>query len=155
MDNIKNTQEFLSYIKQPLSKTSLDVLYSANNVKFERCQLFGDFIQSLVVKVLDTYMGDEYTKPEQRIEHFKWCWDKNIESFEDEGIYFTDTEEIYDYFKEFMVDIYYSSKDKTDRNRDKRDINKMWKYIFNFSINKTRSDVEMFLEVYRMFEKTL
>jgi hypothetical protein len=155
MDKTKNAQEFLSYIKQPLSKTSLSVLYSANNVKFERVQLFSDFIQSLIVKVLDTYMGDDLTKPEQRVEHFRWCWNKNIEDFKEEGIEFTETGEIYDYFSEFMFDIFYSTKDKSDIEANRREMNKIWKYIFNYSTNKTRSDVELFLEVYKMFEKTL
>jgi len=59
----------------------LNVLYSANNVSFERCHLYCEFTQSLVAKVTDTYMGDEITTPVQRMEHFKWCWEDNVKDF--------------------------------------------------------------------------
>lgn len=155
MDRRENTQEFLSYIKTPLSKSSLNVLYSANNIKFERCQLFGDFIESLIVKIVDTYMGDDITKPSQRVKHFKWCWDKTIEEFQMEGINFKSNHEIYNYFKGFMVDSYYSTNDKGDVEGSKINLTKIWKYIFDYNTNKTRSDVEIFIDVYKMFEKTL
>lgn len=155
MDDTKNTQEFLSYIKTPLSKTSLNVLYSANNIRFEKCQLFGDFIESLIVIIVDTYMGDEYTKPDQREEHFQWCWDRNIDNFLDEGIEFTNTTEVFNYFKHFMMDSYYFSSDKGNIEYNKTYLIKIWKYIFDYNTNKTRSDVEIFIEVYKMFEKTL
>ena len=155
MDRRENTQEFLSYIKTPLSKTSLNVLYSANNIRFERCQLFGDFIESLIVKIVDTYMGDDITKPSQRVKHFKWCWDKTIEDFNGEGINFKSNNEIYNYFKGFMIDSYYSTNDKGDVESNKINLTKIWKYIFDYNTNKTRSDVEIFIDVYRMFEKTL
>ena len=155
MENIENTEQFLSYIKTPLSQTSLNVLYSANNIRFERCQLFSEFIEGLIINIVDTYMGDKLTSPSQRLEHFKWCWDKNIHNFDMEGIYFNDTKQVYDYFKRFMVDSFYDSSDKDNTNYSKDHLIKVWKYIFNYNTNKTRSDVDMFIEVYKMFEKTL
>ena len=155
MSNTRKTQEFLSYIRTPLSQTSLNVLYSANNVRYERCQLYSDFIQSLVAKILDTYMGDAFTKKEQRPEHFKWCWDRNIEDFAKEGIFFNDSRELYGYFKQFMLDSFYYSTDKADVDVVKENLTKLWKYILSYTTNKTRSDVDTFLEVYKIFDKTL
>lgn len=148
-------QEFLSYIRTPLSQSSLNVLYSANNVKYERCQLYSDFTQSLISKILDTYMGDKFTKIEQRPEHFKWCWDSIINDFINEDINFNETQELYGYFKQFMLDSFYNSTDKDDIDVIKDKLSKLWKYILSYTTNKTRSDVDTFLEVYKIFDKTL
>lgn len=155
MSNTRKTQEFLSYIRTPLSQNSLNVLYSANNVKFERCQLFSDFTQSLIAKVADTYMGDTFTTPVQRIEHFKWCWDENIQDFENENIQLKHSKELFHYFQQFMVDSFYASTDKDEMDVVKHKLIKLWKYILDYTTNKTRSDVDTFLEVYKIFEKTL
>jgi hypothetical protein len=155
MSNTRKTQEFLSYIRTPLSQNSLNVLYSANNVKFERCQLFSDFTQSLISKVIDTYMGDTYTTPVQRIEHFKWCWDENIQDFMNENIELKHSMELFHYFQQFMVDSFYASTDKDEMDVVKHKLTKLWKYILGYTTNKTRSDVDTFLEVYKIFEKTL
>ena len=155
MSNTRKTQEFLSYIRTPLSQNSLNVLYSANNVKFERCQLFSDFTQSLIAKVVDTYMGDTFTTPTQRIEHFKWCWDENIQNFKDENIQLKHSRELFHYFQQFMVDSFYTSADKDEMDVVKHKLTKLWKYILGYTTNKTRSDVDTFLEVYKIFEKTL
>ena len=145
----------MSYIRTPLSQNSLNVLYSANNVKFERCQLFSDFTQSLISKMVDTYMGDDITKPAQRIEHFKWCWNVNMEDFRNENINLKHSTELFDYFQQFMVDSFYTSTDKSDMEVLKHKITKLWKYILSYTTNKTRSDVDTFLDIYKIFEKTL
>ena len=155
MSNTKKTQEFLSYIKTPLSQNSLNVLYSANNIKFERCQLFSDIVQSLMCKVMDTYMGDSFTKPEQRIEHFKWCWDSTMSDFYNEGIHLGESTELYEYFEQFMLDSFYMTNDKGDISDIKHNLIKLWKYILSYTTNKTRSDVDTFIEIYRIFEKAL
>lgn len=154
MRDINNNREFLSYIKTPLSKNSLDVLYSANGIKFERCKLFSDFVESLIIIVTDTYMGDDITKPDQRLQHFHWCWEKNVENFSKENIHFRHHQNLYEYFQEFMLDVYYSS-DKGESEYLKHNLIKLWKYVFNYNTNKTRSDVDTFIEVYKMFEKSL
>lgn len=155
MNNIKKTKEFLSYIRTPLSQNSLNVLYSANNIKFERCQLFNDITQSLIIKIMDTYMGDKFTTPEQRVEHFKWCWNITMLDLENEGIHLNNTKELYKYFEVFMLDTFYLTTDKGDIENSKDNLIKLWNYILSYTTNKTRSDVDTFLEVYKMFEKTL
>ena len=81
MENIDKSLKFLSYIKTPLSENSVNVLLSANNIKYDCAQLYSDFVQSLFTLIFDTYMGDDITSEIDRIYHFKWCWKKNIENF--------------------------------------------------------------------------
>lgn len=148
-------REILNYMITPLSQNSLNVLYSAHNIKYERCQLFSDFTQSLICKITNTYMGDGYTTPEQRIKHFEWCWDTNVDDFANEGINLKESSELYSYFQEWMLESFYSLNEKGDIEGIKRMLIKLWKYILSYTTNKTRSDVDMFVDVYQLFEKTL
>ena len=100
-------------------------------------------------------MGDKFTKPEQRPQHFKWCWDSTVKDFLDEGIEFRESTELYQYFQQHMLDTYYMSSDKLDTETTKKKLINLWKYILSNTTNKTRSDVDTFLDVYRLFEKTL
>lgn len=155
MENINKTLEFLSYIKSPLSEGSITVLLSANNIKYERSQLYGDFILSLLSLVFDTYMGDDITNEVDRVNHFKWCWDKNIENFKEEGIYFTDVKEVYDYFLEFMYEVYYSITNKDSKPQIPISIFALWERLFSYNTVKSRSDVDNFIEVYKLLDKSL
>jgi len=156
MSNKRNAEEFLNYIRTPLSQNSLNVLYSANHIKYERCQLFSDFIESLIIKLIDTYMGDSFTKPQQRIEHFKWCWDENKKDFSNENINLKESQELFYYFQQFMVESFYKLTDKDEIiGSVKERLIRLWNYILSYTTNKTRSDFDTFLDVYRLFEKTL
>jgi len=155
MSKLKNTKEFLSYITNPLSKTSIELLYSSNYIMFEKCDLFCDFVVSLSDLIFDTYMGDSITNDEQRLNHFKWCWNRTIKNFELEGIHIGNNQELFDYFSNFMVEVYYSVDEKNSDTNINHNIIKLWKYIFNYKIVKTRSDVDTFIDVYQMFEKSM
>lgn len=147
--------DFLSYIKTPLSENSISVLYSANNIKYEKCQLFSDYIQSLLVLVFDTYMGDELTDEGERVNHFKWCWDKNNDNFKLEGINFSKNDEAYDYFLEFMSEVFYSVKGKNNKPHIQLTIRTLWLSLFSYTKIKTRSDVDNFIEIYAILDKSL
>lgn len=155
MSKDKNTKDFLNYIANPLSRSSIDFIYSSNFVTFERCDLYRDFVLSLMTLVFDTYLGDKLTKEEQRLEHFKWCWKKTVQNFEEEGIYFGHNQELFNYFWSFMSEVYYSIENKDSDKNLTYNIVKLWKYIFNYQMVKTRSDIDTFIEVYHMFDKSL
>lgn len=155
MENIDKKIEFLSYIKSPLSEGSIAVLLSANNIKYERSQLYSDFVQSLLSKIFDTYMGDDITSNVDRINHFKWCWHKNLEDFKIEEIYFSHTQEAYDYFLEFMYEVYYSIPDKDNKPQIPLTISALWFRLFSYKTVKTRSDIDNLIEVYGILDKSL
>ena len=56
MDNRK-ALNFLKYINTPMSRESIIVLYNANNIKYEKCELYNEFIQSLIFLIYDTSSG--------------------------------------------------------------------------------------------------
>jgi hypothetical protein len=153
MNNKFDRLSFLAYINNPMSKESIAVLYASNNVKYERCVLYGDFIISLMKIVFSTYMGDEITNNEEQLSHFNWCWEKNVNNFLDyEGIKI-DSKYLYDYFLQFMIETFYSLTEKSEKTNE--DLIILWSDIFNYTKPKTNSDIDMMLELYKIFEKSL
>ena len=145
---------FLAYINNPMSKESIEFLYEANNVKFERCELYGDFVQSLLMLVFNTYMGDEHTNLENQFKHFEWCWDKNIKNFEEEGIFFNN-QKLYNYYLEFVFEVFYSNPDKENYEDNEKGILRVWNDIFNYTSIKTNSDIDTLIEIYKIFDQSL
>ena len=153
MDNRK-ALNFLKYINSPMSRESIIVLYSANNITHEKCELYNEFIQSLIFLVYDTYMGDDITNENEQKNHFNWCWGKNIENFEKEGFIFNSLK-LKNYFLEFMLEVYYPITKKNENKIALDNIIKLWVYIFDYNNNKSKSDMDTLIEVYKMFENSL
>lgn len=135
-----------------MTKESIGIVYEANNIKFERCELYNDFVQSLLRLIFDTYMGDEVTDSKNRIKHFKWCWNKNVENFKTEGISFND-DKLYEYFLAYVNEVYYNSEKKIDESINKEHLN-MWHDLFNYNKEKTNYELDTLVEVYKIFEKS-
>lgn len=154
MNNKYDRINFLAYINNPMSKESITMLFNSNNIKFDKCGLYSDFVQSLLMIAFDTYLGDDVTDSEQQVEHFKWCWDKNINNFANEGIFF-DNQKLYIYFLEFMLEVFYSYKEKKRFDYTDRGILKIWLDIFDYNKSKTNADVDTLIEIYTIFEKSL
>jgi hypothetical protein len=140
--------KFLSYLNTPLSKESITMIYDANNVNFEKCELYGDFVLSLLTLIFDTYMGDDYMSAGDQVKHFKWCWDKNVENFKLEGVYIKNTN-LHEYFLEYMLEVYYFSE-----NKNENDSLDLWSKLFDYTKIRTQSDMDTFIEVYKLFEKS-
>lgn len=155
MEDINKKIEFLSYIKTPLSENSIAVLYSANNVNYDKCELFSDFVQSLLSLVFDTYLGDDVSTDNDKKKHFKWCWDKNINNFKDENIVFDDINIPYNYFLEFMFEVFYDITNKDNNNKIPITIKALWLSVFSYNSPKSRSDIDNFIEIYGILDKTL
>ena len=154
MVNKNKTLELLNYINTPMSRESIMVLYNANNITHEKCELYSDFIQSVILIVFDTYMGDEITSVAEQKNHFKWCWDKNIENFKKEGIGVASIK-LYNYFLEFMNEVYYTAINKNENTKINANILKLWSYIFDYDNNKSKSDMDTLIEVYKLLEVSI
>lgn len=153
MSNIDKTINLLKYSNNPMSKESISVLYSANNIVYERCELYSDFTQSLLMLIFDTYLGDDITDSTQQINHFKWCWKKNRENFLREGINIDDNK-LYTYFLEFIMEVYYSLSKKNEYDKTTTNILKLWEFILNFNVQKSNADMDTMITVYKLFENS-
>ena len=148
-----NHKKFLNYITNPMSKENILAICEANNIIFERCELYSDFVQSLMYTVFNTYMGDELTSHENQVKHFKWCWDKNISNFKTEGLYF-ESEDLYQYFFEFIFEVFYGGE-KNKLSYIDASILKLWRDLFDQYKPKTNADMDTLVEIYILFEKAL
>lgn len=127
---------------------------STVNVEYELTQLYSDYIHSLFMLISETYLGDDVTPSNERVNHFKWCWNKNIENFKKEGIFFEDTDESYLYFLDILISLFYSA-DKSDYNQLVVTIRVIWITIFNYDNHKTKSEVESFIKIYNILSRSL
>ena len=144
----------LIYINDHVSKESLNLYYSANNIKIEKCELYNDFIQSLFILLFDTYLGDDITDLKDQINHFKWCWDKNYNNFIDEGLYFENSK-LYEYLLEFILEVFYCSLEKKEDDYSEESILKLWDDIFDYNKPKSNSDIDVLIEIYVLFDDAL
>jgi len=150
-DKISKVISFIEYITKDMEKEDLFLLYKINNIKKERLELFLDFIYSLNELIITTYLGDDITNELEKINHFKWCWKKVVDSFKKEGIYFIQADELYEYFLNFYQESFYSE----DKNQDLKDkLFSFWYELLEYSETKTRSEYESMLEIYRIFNKS-
>lgn len=154
MNNKNNRISFLDYINTPMSKESIMILYSANNIRYEKCELYNDFVQSLLMLAFDTYMGDDITDIDEQVNHFKWCWNTNVSNFQSEGVLF-ESSKLFNYFLEFMLEVYYSCMDKSIFEYSGKTVLVLWDNIFDYNRIKTNADMDTLIEIYRIFDKSL
>jgi hypothetical protein len=136
-----------------MSKETIQMVYTKNNIIFQKCELFNDFVKSLLLTVFDTYMGDDVTDQKEQLNHFNWCWDKNIDGFKNEGFIF-DNPNLYNYFLEFSFEVFYSNKDKSKKDLE-INVLKIWDDLFKYDKSKTNSDIDSLVEIYNLMDNTL
>ena len=147
-----HTIDFIEYISKPMDKNDVTLMYRINNVIPERSALYLDFAHSLFDLIVTTYMGDELMDGKRIKEHFDWCWKKTVDCFKKERIYFEGTE-LYSYFFTLFLESFYSESDKSEKNVSK--ILEFWQDIFTYSTSKTLSEIEAFIDLYKIFDKSL
>jgi hypothetical protein len=98
-------------------------------------------------------MGDDSTNPEQQIKHFNWCWEKNVLNFKEEGVFF-DSDDLKVYFLEYLLEIFYVSEKNEFDYTDNESL-RLWNTIFDYTKLKTKSEMDTFIEIYKIFEKSL
>lgn len=147
-----NVDKFLKYMSRPVEVETLEHLYAGNNIVFERVDLYRDFVLTLNDLILTTYLGDDVTNASDQAEHFRWCWNKASYALKCGKIKLSTNEEAYSYFFSFYMDTFYLVDKETDLTINK--IGAIWESIFNYNDEKTRSDLDTFLVLYKIFEKT-
>ena len=87
---------FFNYITKNLDPEEVDIWFRVNNIIPEKMELYYDFSYSLFLLIKKTYLGDNQSNNETKVEmtdedntkHFKWCWDKTLYNFKKESIEF-------------------------------------------------------------------
>jgi hypothetical protein len=136
----------------PLTEEEINLVYKANNVNYERCILYSDFLESFFNLIRETYLGDEFINGEQEIKHFTWCLDKVVENFKKENIFFKPKKEFKDIGFSYVKEIFYDNKDK-ELSGDK--MIKFWNHVFKYDGLKSKSDLDAFVEMYKILDYSL
>jgi hypothetical protein len=88
---------------------------------------------------------------DDKVSHFDWCWKKTVDNFSKENIFFVKTDESYEYFKNFFMDVFYNQEQEVVKNS----LNDFFNSIFSRKNQHSKSDIEMFTELYKLLEKSL
>jgi hypothetical protein len=149
---MENKESYLDFVSSENYKQQIDVWYRAYNISREKTELFYDFLISLHNLIDETYLGtDVMMSTEDQINHFTWCWDKTIESFNKEKISFKERGNAYKYLWNFYSEAYYYTKNSESIIR----IPEYFYILFDFVHKKTRSELDMLTELYKLLEQNL
>ncbi len=149
---MENREGYLEFIKSESYKHQIEIWHKAYNITREKTELFYDFIVSLCNLIDETYLGtDVMNSDESQKGHFTWCWDKTIGCFNKERIFFKERGSHYEYFWNFFYEAYYLIKINGSPIR----INEYFYKLFDFKHKKTRSELDMVSEVYKIMDVNL
>ena len=160
MELNNNMGRFFDWLAKPMKDEDINAWYRANNITSEHTELFRDFSLSFYYLIIDTYLGDDSpttseTKVgmtmEQKKDHFKWCWNKTIDNFSKESIYFVFREDDMEFFESFFFEIFYLQKDDSIR----QNIELFLQQLFDRKGKKSKSDIEIFTDLYKLLERSL
>ena len=155
-----NPDQFFRWLSEPMKPEDIYTWNMANNIIPELTELFKDFCFSFYYLVRDTYLGDNYKNlnetrigmtMDDKFKHYKWCWDKTIENFGKENITFKFSDEDFVYFKEFFFEVFYNQENNIMREA----LEDFLKQLFNRKRPTSKSDLEMFTDVYKTLERSL
>mgnify|MGYP003127898471 CR=1 FL=1 len=148
-------KEFFNYVSSPISEELRDVSFKVHNILPEKTELYYEVLMSLFDIIFTTYLGSELINTEKKSrEHFEWCWNKNMTNFSQEKIFFNENKEILEYFTQFILESFYTEKIKNKKDIETK-IRWFWSKCFDYSGTRTRSELDILVEVYKLFEKTL
>ena len=134
---------FFDWLAKPMDQEDITAWYLANNITPELTELCRDFCFSFLQLLKETYLGDDFSDNketrvgmtiEQKKDHFRWCWNNDSE-----------------FFESFFFEIFYDQPDK----EIKDNINKFFKELFDIRSKKTKSDIEIFTDIYKVLERSM
>ena len=152
-------ENFFNYLTKPISHEDVIVWFEANNIIYEKLELFSDFSLSLYDLVVKTYLGENNLPNDTKItlsdddneKHFDWCWKKLLDNFEKEGIKFSSKGEHYEYYKSFFFEIFYNQKEVKIR----ESVGRFFDELFDMDKGFTKSDLDMVSTIYKFLDKSI
>lgn len=149
---MENKEGYLEFITSESYKHQIDIWHKAYNINREKIELFHDFLLSLYNIIDETFLGVDvlYEELEQK-NHFTWCWDKVVDNFSKEKIYFKERGAHYEYFWNFFLEAYYFNHIENQPIKIKEYFFK----LFDFEHRKYRSELDILSELYKLFNQNL
>jgi len=118
----------------------------------ERVEIFEDFTLTLLNYIHKYYIDKESLSDDTDIKnHYSWCYKKTCDEFLDEEIDFRENDEL----KEYYYAYYYSLLYKKEKNLPLIEYEIFWKNIFDIDNQKNKTFINMFIEVYKIYDKSI
>jgi hypothetical protein len=141
-----------------VSDEELQFWVDSNDICYQKLELFEDFTKSLVLLIYKTYLGDTEGQEtnisiteEDNLKHFEWCWNKTIENFNKEGVYFNEKGDHKEFVQSFFEETFYKQKIK----EVKMSLNKFFDEVFDLDKFPTKSDLDLLTSIYKTLDKSL
>jgi hypothetical protein len=152
-------ENLFNYISKQVDPEEVDIWFKVNNIIPEKMELYYDFCYSLFSLMVTTYLGGSpdtsetgvIMNEEENLQHFKWCWSKNIENFKREEINFNDEGEHFNYFYTLFTEVFYTQKREDLRNS----INDFFDDLFNREKPFTQVDLDLVYNLYKSLDKNI
>jgi hypothetical protein len=149
---MENRKDYIEFDISDKYKHQIDIWYRTYNISRDKITLFHDFLSALHDLIDNTFLGVDvlFDESDQR-NHFNWCWEKIIFDFNKEKIFFKEKGNHYEYFWSFFFEAFYLSK------MDEKDtrISEYFYKLFDFRYIKSRSELDILTEVYKLLEQNL
>lgn len=140
------------YRIEELNEYEIVKRFKTNSIMRERIEIYHDFTINLLCYIHDTYFGREYIKTDEDIiGHFNWCYNKVVEEFEDEEIFFRNNDELYKYFFAYYYDQFYCNKNGPDSISTYLTF---WNTVFDYGNNKKKKTFDLLIEIYKVFDQS-
>jgi hypothetical protein len=149
---MKNKDGYIEFLTSESYKNQAEIWYKAYNITREKTELYYDFLVSLLNLIEETYLGPDVMETQEDIQnHFTWCFDKVIVNFEKEKIYIKNRGHHYEYLWLFFHEAFYITHIEGDIIR----IHEYFFKLFDFNYRKTRSELDMLTDLYKLLEQNL
>lgn len=130
---------------RPLSILQTELIYESNLIDYKLADLYLTFLLKLDALIDSTYLGHDLLNEGDRLNHFKWCWDKICEN--PQYLNFSDSDDLYINLLDLYLEAFYN--DKSNKNFN---LEKYWIYVFNYKIEKNKFDIDNFIFFYKLFD---
>ena len=152
-------ENLFNYISKQVDPEEVDIWFKVNNIIPEKMELYYDFCYSLFSLMVSTYLGGTPETSEtgvimnddDNLQHFRWCWSRNIENFKREDIDFNNEGEHFDYFYSLFSEVFYSQKREEIRNS----INDFFDDLFYREKPFTQVDLDLVYNLYKSLDKNI
>lgn len=135
-----------------LDTYQLELTFKTYNINHEKIDLYYDFLISLDTLINKTFLGiDVIYTYNDILNHFTWCFNKIIESFEKENIFFKRKGTLFNYLWLFYYDGFYMTLVENGEVR----VIQFFITLFDMSIKKTRPELKIIIDIYSIFEENL
>jgi len=128
----------------------------ATNKKYsivrDRVEIYRDFAFNLLYYIFHYYLDKQTLSADEDIyNHYSWCYRKVCDEFKEEEIDFSKNEEL----KEYFFTYYYHQFYKSNEDIPLKNFENFWKSIFEIDKHKNRNTVNILIEIYTIYDKSI